>query len=115
VQYLLNALLRLHFDDVRTEEGTGSYAGGAVRMDFLLKAEQVVVETKMTRPALRDREIGDELLQDIARYKQHPDCKSLICLIYDPSHLIANPRGLQRDLERLSGEMFVSIVIAPQQ
>lgn len=33
-QDLLHALLRLHFDDIRLEEWTPSYAGGAARMDF---------------------------------------------------------------------------------
>lgn len=37
VQDLLHAVLRLFFDDVRTEEFTPSYASAASRMDFLLK------------------------------------------------------------------------------
>jgi hypothetical protein len=49
LQDLLHALLRLHFDDIRPEEWAPSYGGGASRMDFLLKKEQVVVEAKMTR------------------------------------------------------------------
>jgi hypothetical protein len=116
VQYLLNAILRLHFDDVRPEEGTGSYAGGSARMDFLLKREQTVVEAKMTRENLKDRELGNELLQDVARYKQHQDCKQLVCLIYDPSHLVANPNGLQSDLERMSSaELAVAVLIVPER
>jgi hypothetical protein len=116
LQYLLNALLRVHFNDVRSEECTGSHAGGAARMDFLLKAEQLVVEAKMTRPTLKDREIGEELLLDIARYKQHPDCKELICLIYDPSYLIENPHGLGSDLEKMSSdELPVAVVITPER
>jgi hypothetical protein len=35
VQYLLHALLRLYFDDVRAEEWAPSYGGAASRMDFL--------------------------------------------------------------------------------
>jgi hypothetical protein len=115
VQYLLNALLRFYFNDVRTEEGTGSYAGGSARMDFLLKAEEIVIEAKMTRSNLKDREVGDELLQDVVRYKQHPNCKQLICLIYDPAHLIANPHGLQGDLEQMSTDRLrVNVVIVPE-
>jgi len=34
-------------------------------MDFLLKNEQIVVETKMTRPKLREKEVGDQLIIDI--------------------------------------------------
>jgi hypothetical protein len=48
VQDLLHALLRIHFDDIRKEEWTPSYAGGASRMDFLLPEIETVVETKMT-------------------------------------------------------------------
>ena len=115
VQYLLNAVLRLHFNDVRPEENTGSHAGGSARMDFLLKAEEIVVEAKMARSSLKDRELGDELLQDVARYKQHPNCRQLICLVYDPAHLIVNPHGLQDDLERMSTDtLLVKVVIVPE-
>ena len=55
VQDLLHALLKLDFDDVRAEEWTGSYAGKSSRMDFLLKAEQLVIEVKMTRDGLGER------------------------------------------------------------
>jgi hypothetical protein len=53
VQDLMHALLRLHFEDVRAEEVSPSYAGSSSRMDFLLKREKVVVEVKMTRDNLR--------------------------------------------------------------
>ena len=49
VQDLLHALLKIHFDDIRVEEWTPSYAGSCARMDFLLKKEQIVIEVKHTR------------------------------------------------------------------
>jgi hypothetical protein len=58
VQDLLHSLLRLHFDDIRPEEWTPSYAGNASRMDFLLKREQIVVEAKMARAKLGAKEIA---------------------------------------------------------
>jgi DpnII restriction endonuclease len=58
VQDLLHSLLRLHFDDVRSEEWTPSYAGGSGRMDFLLKVEQIVIEAKMARPGRSYQESG---------------------------------------------------------
>ena len=66
VQDLLNAILRLHFEDVRPEEWTPSYAGGNNRMDFLLKNEEISIEVKMTRDGLKDKELGDQLIIDIA-------------------------------------------------
>ena len=56
VQDALHAILRLHFDDVRAEEWTPSYAGNSSRMDFLLKREHIVVEAKMTRKSLRQKD-----------------------------------------------------------
>jgi len=100
VQDLLHALLRVEFDDVRAEENTPSYAGGGSRMDFLLRNEEIVVEAKCTRDGLDAKKIGEELLIDIAKYRQHPHCKHLFCFVYDPEGRLENPNGLERDLSR---------------
>jgi len=110
VQDLLHALLRIDFDDIRPEEWTPSYAGGSVRMDFLLKKEQAVIEVKKTRETLRDREVGEELIIDIAKYKEHPSCRTLICFVYDPDQHINNPVGLKRDLEALTTDKLAVVV-----
>jgi len=116
VQDLLNALLRLHFDDVRPEEPTPSFGGGASRMDFLLKKEQLVVEAKMTRATLKDKEVCNELIQDVARYKNHEDCKKLVCLVYDPEAFIKNPHGVESDIQKLSSESLgVEAIIVPKR
>jgi hypothetical protein len=114
VQDLLHALLKLEFDDIRPEEWTPSYAGGCARMDFLLKEEQFVVEVKKTGSSLGAKEVGEQLLVDIAKYRQHSDCKTLVCFVYDPEHRIGNPVGLQRDLEEQSVEgLQVVVLIRP--
>ena len=110
VQDLLHALLRIDFDDIRAEEWTPSYAGGSARMDFLLKREQVVIEAKMTRDNLRDREVGEELIIDVAKYKGHPNCRTLVCFVYDPEQHISNPVGLKRDLEALTTHDLAVVV-----
>ncbi len=114
VQDLLHALLRLHFNDIREEEWTPSYAGKSARTDFLLKSEQIVIEVKKTRDGLDRKKVGDELIIDIARYRSHPDCKTLICFVYDPEHRITNPVGLENDLAKQADAISVHIVIAPQ-
>src|SRR5437870_10888097 len=91
VQYLIHALLTLYFDDIRKEEGTPSHAGKSSRMDFLLKDELIVIETKMTRDGLGDKELGEELALDIEWYKEHRDCKTLVCFVYDPEKRLKNP------------------------
>lgn len=98
VQYLLHPILKLFFEDIRAEEWTPSYAGSSCKMDFLLKQEKIVIETKMTRDTLKDKEVGRELLIDIAHYKEHNDVETMICFIYDPDRLIKNIPSL-KDLE----------------
>lgn len=114
VQDLLHALLRIDFDDIRPEEWTPSYAGKSSRIDFLLKEHQIVVEVKKTRRGLGVKELGDQLIIDIARYKQHPDCNRLICFIYDAEGLIGNPSSLERDISSKSDEFEVQVIVAPK-
>lgn len=102
VQDLLHSLLKIYFDDIRVEEVTPSYAGSSKRMDFLLKSENIVVEVKKTRDKLSDREVGEQLIIDIATYEVHPNCKTLVCFVYDPEGRIGNPIGLEHDLSRES-------------
>jgi hypothetical protein len=114
VQDLLHALLRIDFDDIRPEEWTPSYAGSSSRMDFLLKGHGIVVETKMTRKGLAGKEVADQLIIDVARYCGHQECKTLICLVYDPSGSVKNPRGLETDLAKLPGNgLTVICVVTP--
>lgn len=115
VQDLLHALLKLSFDDIRPEEWTPSYAGAASRMDFLLKRECIVVEVKKTRPGLAGKEISNQLIEDIARYRIHPDCHSLVCFVYDPEERITNPDGLERDLTGSHDSFDVEVIIVPKR
>jgi hypothetical protein len=114
VQDAIRALLWLHFDDVRPEEWTPSYGGKSTRMDFLLKREQVVVEVKMTRKGLDQKALIVQLTEDKERYRSHPDCRALVCFIYDPTGVCDNPSALESDLSVTDGEFRVSIVVAPK-
>jgi hypothetical protein len=114
VQDLFHALLTIFFDDIRKEEWTPSYAGGTGRMDFLLPELKAVVELKMMRPSLSTKELGDQLLVDIARYQVHPGCRTLYCIVYDPDGLISNPRGVEADLSRQHGDLVVQVMIVPR-
>lgn len=113
VQDLLHTLLKVKINDIRREEWTPSYGGGAARMDILLKESGIVIEVKMTRDKLRDRELGEQLIIDIAKYQKHPDCKKLICFVYDPGGLVGNPSGLQSDLSKDNDDFGVEVIIRP--
>jgi ribosomal protein S8 len=115
VQDLLHALLRLYFNDIRKEEWVPSYAGSSSRTDFLLKKEKIVIETKKTSEKLKDKQLGEQIILDVAKYKEHPDCRTLVCFIYDPEGRVSNPSGLEADLVKLSGkDLAVIVIIRPK-
>lgn len=114
VQDLLHALLKVFFEDIRDEEWTPSYAGSCSRVDFLLKKEKIVVEVKKTHEQLRDKKIGEELVIDINKYKSHPDCKTLICFVYDPEGYINKPRAIETDLTGVKDGLNVKTIIVPK-
>ena len=113
VQDLFHALLTISFDDIRKEEWSPSYAGASSRMDFLLPELEAVVEIKMMRKTLSTRQLGEELIIDIAKYKKHPQCRALFCFVYDPEGRIINPRGVESDLNSQQPELTVSVSIVP--
>lgn len=113
VQDLLRSVLKLHFDDVRPEEWNPSYGGVQSRSDLLLKAERVMIETKMTRRGLRDKELVAQLSADHALYRQHPDCGTLVCFVYDPDRLLRNPTAIENDLTDPDSSPATFVVIRP--
>jgi REase_DpnII-MboI len=114
VQDLMHALLKFHFDDVRAEEWTPSYAGSASRTDFLLKQEQIIVEAKMTRKNLGQKEVSKQLIIDKESYRTHPDCKNLVCFVYDPEGKCDNPTALENDLSDEQGSPKVIVIVVPK-
>lgn len=115
VQDLLEGLLRLHFDDVRREVPTTKFAGSSTRLDFLLDQEQIGVEAKRTRKRLGAKEIGEELINDIAHYRTHPKCKMLYFFVYDPEEYVTNPKEIERDLSARYENMEVKVFIVPRR
>lgn len=114
VQDLLFSLLRLEFDDIRAEVWTPDYAGGASRMDFLLREEKIIIEVKKTRDSLKDKALGEQLIVDKEKYKHYPGIQFLVCFIYDPDGYVENPKGLIHDLNSMSDDTIkVSTVINP--
>jgi ribosomal protein S8 len=114
VQDILHALLRIHFDDIRPEENTPSYASKTSRVDFYLKNEKTMIEVKKTRGGLGAKEIGDELIIDIERYSKIEKCDTLICFIYDPDNRITNPRGFEADLSGKRDKLLVEVIVIPK-
>ena len=114
VQDLLHAILKLHFDDVRPEEWTPSYAGTSSRTDFLLPRERVIIESKMTRRNLGQKEVTNELIIDVTRYSRIPEVDHLVCLVYDPEQRCTNPSALENDVGDNDGRLRVQVIVCPR-
>lgn len=110
-QDLFHAVLRLFFDDIREESGAPGYAGGSSRMDFLLPRYRLAVELKHARASMSGKDLGDQLIIDIDRYKRHPDVRHLVCLVFDREGHIHNPRGLEHDLSTPREGLAVTVRI----
>jgi hypothetical protein len=111
---LLHALLLLEYDDIRPEAWTPDYADGTPRIDFLLKLEQIVIAARQAQPGFGTKELAAQLPLDIEHYRQHPDCRTLVCFVYDPDGRIAYPRGLERELSGDRAGLTVRVIIAPK-
>lgn len=98
LQVLVHSCLRLIYEDVRPEDYVPGHGGARSRVDFMLPQTGIVVETKMTRETLKDKKVGDELIVDWERYSNHPACRGIFALVYDPERWLQNPAGLQADL-----------------
>ena len=114
VQDLFRAILLLHFDDVRPEEVTPSYAGNSSRVDFYLPDARLVVEVKMTRKSLQQRQVVDELIEDATRYASMRHVDTLVCLVYDPGNYCRNPTALERDVAESGRKLSVHAVVCPR-
>ena len=114
VQDLFHGLLKLFFNDVRAEEWNPSYAGGSSRSDFLIPEVNTVIEIKKTRPSMTTKELGEQLIIDIAKYKKHPQCSRLICFVYNPDGRVNNPRGIENDLSNCDNDIDVRTIIVPK-
>lgn len=111
LQDLFHGLLRVFFEDVRPEDYVPEHAGARSRVDFLLKAERIVVETKMTRAGLSAKEVGEQLIIDIERYQSHPDFAALVAVVYDPEKRIMNRRTLESDLSRPRDTLTLRVIV----
>ncbi len=115
IQDLLHALLRPWISDIRPEEFCPSYAGSNTRMDFLLPAHNLVIETKRVREKAHASKVGDELIIDIEHYRKHQNADHLWCVIYDPELYISNPKGMVNDLEGVrstpEGSVNVKVIV----
>jgi len=114
VQDLLHALLRLHFDDIETDEWVPSYSNGSPRIMFLVNDGRLGVVVKKTRTGLNAKDLAEQLRIDVDHCRTLKRCSTLLCFVYDPEGRIGNPRGLEADLISISDQLTADVFVAPK-
>jgi hypothetical protein len=114
VQDLLGGLLAIHFSDLEQEVWTPLYAGNASRVDFWLRDHGILIEAKMLRASLPQRQLVDELIVDHQRYSKMTGCHSLLCFVYDPKNSLRNPKHVAKELELVTGNPQIQVFIYPE-
>jgi hypothetical protein len=106
---LLRALLPLHFDDIRPQARTPSYAANT-RTDFLLARERIVVMAKFVRTDQRESQLAAQLQEDAAYYRAAGTCRTLVAYLHDPEGLLREPQALAAAFTSAEGDFEVRCV-----
>ncbi len=113
-QDLLHALLKLFFKDIRPEVAVPNFAEKNSRLDFFIVDAGIGIEVKKTRESMDAKELGKQLIDDIARYKMLPNLKTLVFFVYDPDEWINNPVGLENDLCQKNDTLNIEVFVVPK-
>ncbi len=115
VEDLLHVLLLLEHDVVVPETRTTGGARARPQTGFLLKLEQIVVVVTLARSGLTADVLAQELGADIDHHRAHPDCRTLVCFVYDPDCRFTNARAIERALSGDRERLSVRVIVAPKR
>ena len=73
------------------------------------------VAQRQSTPGLTDKQIGHQLIIDIARYRNTAGCKKLVCFVFDPDDRIVNRAGFETDLSRSDRDFSVDVLVFPRR
>jgi hypothetical protein len=112
LQDLLRFVLYLHFEDVRHETRTPSYAT-RTRTDYeVCGAARIAITAKLTTSGVSEQQLAAELEEDVAYYERAGERACLLCLVYDPGQMLPRPEQIEAAWRQTCGEMEVRCVVA---
>jgi hypothetical protein len=111
VQYLLHALLKIYFDDIRSETWTERHSSVSPRIDFLLERHDLGIEVKRASDSMSPKRIRSDLAEDKEQYRKDSNIGTLLCFIYDPEYQIKNPVEFETDLSESPSNLTTRVTI----
>lgn len=108
---LLRTLLPIFFNDIRPESRTPPYDCGT-RTDFRLEPEGIVLTIK--RATLRDceKQLGEQLQEDVIYYERDGSCRIVVGFIHDPECFLRDPGQLESMWSKPQDRIELRCVIA---
>lgn len=111
VQYLLHAILRIDFNDIRDETYLKQHSTVSPRIDFLLEEHEIGIEVKYASKRNDAKELRNQLFEDKEQYRGDPNCQTLLCFIYDPDRVLTNPVELEKDLSESQDNLLTRLTV----
>jgi len=108
---LLRTLLPIFFDDIRPESRTPAYDSGT-RTDFRLKPEGIVLTVKRAKSRDYEKQLGEQLQEDVTYHERDTSCKILIGFIHDPEGYLRDPGQLELMWSKPQDRLELRCVIA---
>ena len=108
---LLRTLLPIFFDDIRPECRTPYYDSGT-RTDFRIKSEGIVITIKRTTSRDCEKQLGEQLQEDVSYYERDGACKILVGFIHDPEGFLRDPGQLELMWSKLQDRLELRCLIA---
>lgn len=111
VQYLLHALLKIDFDDIRREPHTDRHSSVSPRIDFLVQNETIGIEIKRASPTRQEKPLRKELSEDKEQYRLDTNIDVLLIFIYDPEKQIENKAEFESSFEQETPQMETRVTV----
>jgi hypothetical protein len=108
---VVRALLHLHFDNVRRQTRTPSYAADT-RTDYLVGSEPIALTVKLIGSGVAMHELEREIDEDSAYYQARPGCDRLAVLLYDPEGRLHDPPSIESRWSGKAGATEVRCIVA---
>lgn len=113
VKKLLKALLGIYYENIKAEEPVESYADIGSQIDLYIKDINYGIEIKLAKNSIQQRQIVEQINDDIQKYQKLPNCEKIYFFIYNPDFLIKNHASFD-DLPSKAGNIEITTIVTPK-
>lgn len=113
VKKLLKALLGIYYENIKSEEPVESYADIGSQIDLYIKDINYGIEIKLAKNSIQQRQIVEQINDDILKYQKLSNCEKIYFFIYNPEFLIKNHTSFD-DLPPKTGNIEIKTIVTPK-